>query len=143
MTSLFNRLSTPLRAIEYIVCFLVIGSAFLAVLETLTDEPLERGAGLSFRLLIDQYNIIAYILVAMAAAAFIDIISLVASPRTDVKYRAVTTFIIAIGYFFVGSLALSTLGFDHLLWINDFALAAVSAILYISIKATASNEYFN
>jgi hypothetical protein len=138
--SFLKRISIPLKAIEYIVAFLVIGSALIAVIEAFSDGPVIDSA-LSFRVLIEQYNVVAVLFAAMAAVALADIISLVSIPEKEKRYRKVATFTFATGFFFLGILSLLTLGFNHFLWLNDLGLAAISATLYLALKANDTDEY--
>ena len=134
----FRKVSKPLRVIEYIVSIGVLWGAVVSVF--LLSEPDQISNATAFGELIDKYEVVTLVIASMAVAAIIDLIALSQkiTPRL-VKTRAESTFVLSLGFFFIAALTVLTSGVGNLLWINEFTMALICAVLYLNLKVNYGN----
>jgi hypothetical protein len=134
------KMTKPLRAAEYVVPVAVLVAAVISIIESVvSDEGREVTSTVSQ--LIEQYEIVSVLLGVLAVFAITQLCALsVPETHRTLRIRQVCLFAMSIGLFFIGILALTSLGVLHILWVNELALSAVSAILYLHLRVTL-NEY--
>lgn len=139
ITGVLKKLRRPLRTIEYIISIGVLWAGIVAVSLFRQDEPVEGES--SFTTLIDQYEVVSLVILAMVVIAVIDLMALsVRDSRRSINIRADAMFGNALGFFFVSVLTVLSSGIDNLLWANEFNLALISAVLYINLKVNSTIE---
>lgn len=139
---ILQKFTKPLRAIEYIVAIGVLWATVVSLF-FIAQRDGNGGAQESktFGYLIDRYEIITVVLSLMAVFSILDIIGLLQSHKSKsaIKLRSAATFGMTIGFFFVASLSVFSLGLGNLLWVNEFTLFLVTAILYLNLKVNKEN----
>jgi hypothetical protein len=136
---ILQRFNTPLKAIEYVLSFLILAATFITGYNAFYGpDSSEVGRGLIS--IVSDYKIIPLIYLVMAVFAVINMLVITFSKSGGLRLRSYATFAFAVGFFFEAVLALLVLGPDYLVWANALAVSLISSILYINIKVMQANE---
>jgi hypothetical protein len=139
IAGVLNRFNTPLKAIEYVLSFLIISATLITGYNSLYGpEDSEVGKGLVS--VVTDYEVIPLLFLIMALFAFADMLAMTFAKNGGLRIRSWATFVFAVGFFFEAVLAFLVLGPSYLVWANNISVAVISSILYINIKVMQSNE---
>jgi type IV secretory pathway VirB3-like protein len=69
--------------------------------------------------------------VALVHLAFL---SVYPPTTTSIWWRTRALSIYVVGFMYVAVLEVTTFGFDNLLWVNEFGIALIAAVLHLNLK---------
>lgn len=131
-----NRFPRPLRQIEYVISLSTVAIAVVTIIIIHQDFfPDSTSIGK----LLEKYETISTVIIAMALIAIIDLVTLIRG-RNGTETRAVSMFSLSVGFFFLAILTLLSAGYQNLLWVNSFTLFFISSILYFNLKVGTKVE---
>ena len=139
LSGILSRWNTPLKAIEYVLSFLIIAATLITGYNSIYG-PEEAQIGRGLVSVVSDYEIIPIIFLVMALFAFADMLAMTFAKGDGLRIRSWATFTFAVGFFFEAVLAFLVLGPSYLVWVNNLSVAVISSILYINIKVMQSNE---
>jgi hypothetical protein len=130
----FHRLSNPHPVIEYILAGIVLlGTVVVLVGESPTVDGINITTAGD---LISQYPLLqtGFLLMSVVALVHLAFLSVYPPTGTSVWWRTRALSAYVIGFMYVAVLEVTTFGFDNLLWVNEFGIALIAAVLHLNLK---------
>jgi ABC-type glycerol-3-phosphate transport system permease component len=136
LNELLQKLSHPHPVIEYILAGVVLLSTAVSFLSDNTS-----GGRSAFSQLVADYPLLSTIFAAMSLVALIHLAFLSVYPptRLSFKWRSRALRLYTLGFMFVAVLGATTVGLDNLLWVNEFAISLIAAVLHLNLKVNYTN----
>lgn len=136
-----SRISRPLRAVEWVIPVAILISTVVSAGASILVEEHGKDASSTVSRLVEQFEIVTVIYCVLAVFAVVHLWCLSRpTAKKTLRCRQIGLFTFSIGLFFLGMLTMTAFGFLHLLWVNEFAISSVSALLYLNMRMKI-NEY--